>query len=171
MADKTEVTIAEETAEESLFSGLPQELLHELHPVKSRAILLYITGQYSTKQIAGVVGVSDSTIRTWLHQEKVMEIVQELQAREFNIIDTSLKSLRMKAVDTINKLMDSPMEPVRFQASKDILDRTGHKPVSEMKVNKTVTTIEAQLRNLADITIDEADIIDITDIVEQVKDE
>jgi transposase-like protein len=166
MADNTSIT----TAEETLFSGLPQELLHGLSPVKTRAILLYVTGQYTLRQIASVVGVADNTIRTWLHQEEVQQVIRELQTREFNIIDSSLKSLRMQAVETMRQLMDSPMDAVRFQASKDLLDRTGHKPATEMKVDKTITTIESQLKQLADITIEDAEVIDISDLVERVKD-
>lgn len=171
IADNTAITLAEEHNEDdgNLFSGLPSETLVELSPAKNRMILLYITGQYTIPKIAQIIGVSVNTIRAWLSQELVQTVIKELQQREFNIIDSSLKALRMKAVNTIDNLMDSPMDAVRFQASKDILDRTGHKPINEMKVNKTVMTIERQLSELADVTIDEAEIIDITDIVEQVK--
>lgn len=165
MPENTSITSAEDT----LFSGLPQELLHDLPPPKARTILLYITGQYTIRQISSIIGAAENTIRTWLHQERVQEIIKELQAREFNIIDSSLKSLRMQAIETMRELMDSPMDPVKFQASKDILDRTGHKPATEMKVDKTITTIEHQLRELADFTIDESEVIDVSDIAEMVK--
>lgn len=171
MVDDEVITLAEDSNGEdgNLFSGLPSETLVELSPAKSRMILLYITGQYNLPKIAQIVGVSVHTVRAWLMQESVQTVVKELQHREFQIIDSSLKALRMKALNTIDNLMDSPMDAVRFQASKDILDRTGHKPINEMKVNKTVMTIERQLSELADVAIDDAEIIDITDIIEQVK--
>jgi len=84
-------------------------------------------------------------------------------------VDSKLKALRHKAIDTMNELLESDMDNVRFQAAKDILDRGGHRPQQTIKVNKTVTTLEQQLKDLADFTIDDADVIDISDIVEEVK--
>lgn len=153
----------------NLLSGLPSEALAELSPAKNRMILLYLTGHYNYKKIASIIGVSENTIRAWLSQPAVQEVIAELQKREFNIIESSLKAMRMKALDTMNDLMDSPMDPVRFQASKDILDRTGHRPAQNIKVDKTVTTIEKQLAELADFTINDAEVIDITDVVELIK--
>lgn len=165
--ETTELT----SADENLFSGLPEESLRNLPPPKTRMILLYITGQYSIKQIAKVIGVSDNTIRAWLRQDDVQNIIKELQIREYEIIDSSLKSLRMQAIETMRSLLDSPIDQVRFSSSKDILDRTGHKAITEMKVDKTVTTIEKQLAELANVTINESEVIDITDVIEQVKDD
>ena len=50
--------------------------------------------------------------------------------------------------------MDSPIDGIAFQACKDILDRTGHKAKNEIKVDKTVKTIEMQLNDLANEIID-----------------
>jgi hypothetical protein len=173
MADQvpetTELVTEEDSHDGYLLSGLPSEALAELTPAKTRMILLYITGQYNLTKIAQIIGVTDATIRAWLGQPAVQQVMQELQKREWQMIDAALKSLRFRAVDTMDRLMDSPMDAVRFQASKDILDRTGHKAVNEIKVDKTVTTIEQQLKEIADVVIDESEIIDITDVVEQVK--
>ena len=167
MPDKTDLQLNNEP--DNIFSGLPSEALAKLTPAKNRMILLYLTGQYRTKTLASVVGVSENTIRSWLLQPEIQMVIQELQKREFAIIDSSLKALRNKAVNTMEDLMQSPMDAVRFQASKDILDRTGHKAINEIKVDKTVTTIEQQLREIADVTIDESEVIDITDAIELVK--
>ena len=40
---------------------------------------------------------------------------------------------------------------------KDVLDRAGHKPKSEMKIEKTVHTYEQKLGNLIDETIPDVD--------------
>ena len=53
--------------------------------------------------------------------------------------------------------MDSPIDGIAFQACKDILDRTGHKAKNEIKVDKTVKTIEVQMQELADSLISDAD--------------
>lgn len=167
MADETGLTTEYEDG--NIFSGLPSEALAKLTPAKNRLILLYITGQYKIPRLAEIVGISENTARAWLLQPEVQMVIKELQTREFEIIDSSLKALRMKAIETMKALTDSPMDAVRFQASKDILDRTGHKAVTEMKIDKTVRNIEQQLKDIADLTIDESEVIDITDVVEQVR--
>ena len=78
---------------------------------------------------------------------------------EHEMIDVQIKAMRMKAIQKMNDLMDSPIDGIAFQACKDILDRTGHKAKNEIKVDKTVKTIEMQLRDLADDIID-VDFID-----------
>jgi hypothetical protein len=50
--------------------------------------------------------------------------------------------------------MNSPIDGVALQAVKDVLDRAGHKPKNEIKVEKTVTTIEQKMKQLIDATID-----------------
>ena len=70
------------------------------------------------------------------------------------MIDVQIKAMRMKAIEKMNDLMDSPIDRIAFQACKDILDRTGHKAKNEIKVDKTVKTIEMQLNDLANEIID-----------------
>lgn len=157
--------------EPSVFETLPKEMLETLTPGKIRMILLYLTGHYTQTKIAKIIGVNDSTIRAWLIDEKVQAVMKELQAREFAIVEASLKAMRYKALNTMDELMDSNMDNVRFQAAKDVLDRGGHKPQNSIKVEKTVVNLEQQLANLADFTISEDEIIDIDidDLVEEVK--
>ena len=57
----------------------------------------------------------------------------------------------------MNDLMDSPIDGIAFQACKDILDRTGHKAKNEIKIDKTVKTIEMQLSELAEDVLDDVD--------------
>ena len=162
----------EETPEqESLFSGLPQEVVDKLTPAKMRMISMYLTGMYSQCHIAKVIGVSDNTIRAWLMSDEVQTLISIMQEKEFNLIESRLKSMRYKALDTMDDLLDSPIDQVRYNASKDILDRTGHKPQQTIKVDKTVTNIEQQLKQLADFNIDEDNIVDVDvdDIVELIK--
>lgn len=162
----------DETPEqESLFSGLPQEVVDKLTPAKMRMISMYLTGMYSQGHIAKVIGVSANTIRAWLMSDEVQTLISIMQEKEFNLIESRLKSMRYKALDTMDDLLDSPIDQVRYNASKDILDRTGHKPQQTIKVDKTVTNIEQQLKQLADFNIDEDNIVDVDvdDIVELIK--
>ena len=69
---------------------------------------------------------------------------------EHEMIDVQIKAMRMIAIEKMNELMDSPIDGIAFQACKDILDRTGHKAKNEIKVDKTVKTIEMQLSDLAE---------------------
>ena len=63
------------------------------------------------------------------------------------------------------------MDNVAFQAARDILDRTGMKSEQKINVQKTVTTLEQQMKDLADFTISDDDIIDIdvSDVLDEVK--
>jgi hypothetical protein len=53
--------------------------------------------------------------------------------------------------------MNSPIDGVALQAVKDVLDRSGHKQKTEIKIDKTVTTIEQKMKELIDNTIVEAE--------------
>lgn len=164
MTEKNTKAIAETTPKpeaDNLFSGLPEEIMSQITPAKTRMILYWLTGQYSQKKIAQIIGVSESTIRSWLCDSTIQTVIKEIQKREFAVVESSLKAMRYKALDTMNELLDSDMDNVRFSAAKDILDRGGHKPQQNIKVDKTVMTIEQQLQTLADFTIDDSEIIDI----------
>ena len=171
MEDNKLVSTNEAPEQESLFSGLPQEVVDKLTPAKMRMISMYLTGMYSQGHIAKVIGVSANTIRAWLMSDEVQTLISIMQEKEFNLIESRLKSMRYKALDTMDDLLDSPIDQVRYNASKDILDRTGHKPQQTIKVDKTVTNIEQQLKELADFNIDADNIVDVDvdDIVELIK--
>ena len=170
MADKADTTeLTTNDGNESLFSGLPSDVVDNLTPAKTRMIMMYLTGQYSQKKIGQIIGVSETTIRTWLLDPIVQIAIKDIQQKEFAVIDSQLKAMRYAALDTMQGLLNSVMDNVRFQAAKDILDRGGHRPSQNIKVDKTITTLEQQLQSLADFTIDDAEIVDIDDYVEVVK--
>lgn len=125
-----------------------------LEPKLQRFVHLYLTGQYNQRQIAQMLDVHENTISKWLKNENVNASIKEYQAMEHEMIDTQIKAMRMKAIQKMNDLMDSPIDGIAFQACKDILDRTGHKAKNEIKVDKTVKTIEMQLKDLADDVFD-----------------
>ena len=130
-----------------------------LEPKLQRFVHLYLTRQYNQTQLAQLLEVHKNTINSWLKREDVNIAIKEYQAMEHEMIDVQIKAMRMKAIEKMNELMDSPIDGIAFQACKDILDRTGHKAKNEIKVDKTVKTIEMQLRDLADDIID-VDFID-----------
>lgn len=128
-----------------------------LEPKLQRFVHLYLTGQYNQTQLAQLLEVHKNTINSWLKREDVNITIKEYQAMEHEMIDVQIKAMRMKAIEKMNELMDSPIDGIAFQACKDILDRTGHKAKNEIKVDKTVKTIEMQLSDLAENLITDVD--------------
>ena len=128
-----------------------------LEPKLQRFVHLYLTGQYNQTQLAQLREVHKNTINSWLKREDVNIAIKEYQAMEHEMIDVQIKAMRMKAIEKMNELMDSPIDGIAFQACKDILDRTGHKAKNEIKVDKTVKTIEMQLNDLAENLITDVD--------------
>ena len=106
MEDNKLVSTNEAPEQESLFSGLPQEVVDKLTPAKMRMISMYLTGMYSQGHIAKVIGVSANTIRAWLMSDEVQTLISIMQEKEFNLIESRLKSMRYKALDTMDDLLD-----------------------------------------------------------------
>ena len=132
-----------------------------LEPKLQRFVHLYLTGQYNQTQLAQLLEVHKNTINSWLKREDVNIAIKEYQAMEHEMIDVQIKAMRMKAIEKMNELMDSPIDGIAFQACKDILDRTGHKAKNEIKGDKTVKTIEMQLNDLAENLITDVDFTEV----------
>ena len=132
-----------------------------LEPKLQRFVHLYLTGQYNQTQLAQLLEVHKNTVQGWLKREDVNVAIKEYQAMEHEMIDVQIKAMRMKAIEKMNDLMDSPIDGIAFQACKDILDRTGHKAKNEIKIDKTVKTIEMQLNDLANEIITDVDFSEV----------
>ena len=128
-----------------------------LEPKLQRLVNMYLTGKYNHRQLAEICEVHENNINSWLKRDDVMMAIREYQSLEHEMFDIQIKSMRMKAIEKMNELMDSPIDGIAFQACKDILDRTGHKAQQNIKVDKTVKTIEVQMQELADSLISDAD--------------
>lgn len=115
--------------------------------LKQRLAQLYCLGNYSEKDIASILMVSVSTIRKMLRDDTVMSLIEGYQAEEKQIIDSRLKALRNKATETMFELLDSDDDGIRLQASKDILDRSGHKADNNTNLNVNIS-YEQQLQEL-----------------------
>lgn len=119
-----------------------------------RFIHLYVTGMYTLKAIGELLDVTPTTVGSWLKNEKVRLIINSMQESTHDIVNAQLKAMSLKAMTKLNELIDSPIDGVALQAVKDVLDRGGHKPRQEIKVDKTVTTIEQRLSELIDDVLD-----------------
>ena len=83
-------------------------------------------------EIAGEIDVNRSTISRWKHNDKFREGFKGYQAEH-------LSKQVPKALQTMINLLDAKSELVRYQASKDILDRTGYTPVERQQIETTAT--------------------------------
>lgn len=131
--------------------------LSDMDVKQQRFVQMYLTGAYTNKEIASLLDIHINTLYAWLRRDDVKEVINEMQAIEAETVDTYLKSMTNKAVQRLNDLMDSPMDAIALQAVRDVLDRTGHKAKQEIKIDKTVRTIEQQFSDLANNLIDDVD--------------
>lgn len=83
-------------------------------------------------EIATEIDVNRSTISRWKHNDKFREGFKGYQAEH-------LSKQVPKALQTMINLLDAKSELVRYQASKDILDRTGYTPVERQQIETTAT--------------------------------
>lgn len=138
---------SEENVQESALSVLPNVKMQ-------RAIHLYMTGQYSYNKIAQLLELHPNTVQAWFKREDVKKVIGELQDGTHEMVATQLKTLTIQATERLRELMNSPIDGVALQAVKDVLDRAGHKSKQEIKIDKTVTTVEQKMKELIDSTID-----------------
>lgn len=129
--------------------------LVSLPPKVQRFIQLYITGSHTIVQMAELLEVSPRTCHLWLDRQDVQRIIAETQRMTQEAVALNIKHLSLKAINRLADLVDSPVDTVALGAVKDILDRAGHKPRNEIKIDKTVHTIEEQLKNIIDVTLED----------------
>jgi len=140
-------------------SSLP---IMQLKPIQQRFIHLYLTGQYTMTKLSELLDVHINTIAIWMHNPLVKEIIAEMQKEQHEQVAIQLKSMQNKAISAINALLDSPIDAVKLQAAKEVLDRGGHKAKQEIKKDITITTFEQKLSELMDSAID-VNYIDVED--------
>ena len=132
--------------EKSLISTLP--------PEKSRFCMLYLTGNYSIPKLAKALNKHESTLRKWLKLPEVKEVINDLQREQEEYNKNQLKALSAEALNVMHELMDSAMDGVRYQAAKDILDRSGYKPTQKTEKKVEVYSIEQSMKDIIDKTIE-----------------
>lgn len=138
----------------------------DLPPKQQRFVHLYMTGHYTLAKMGELLEVHPQTLSNWLKRKEVKEVINEMQETTHLVVGAQLKAMSNVAAARLLELMDSPIDGVAFQAVRDVLDRAGHRPKQEIKVDKTVTTYEERLKSLID------DVIDVTDYgVEEVNEE
>lgn len=128
--------------------------LIELTPKQQRFVHLYLTGKYNQTELANILEMDLNTVRRWLRNDTIRAYIEEFQKEEHEHVENAIKNMRSKALEKLCDLMDSENDAVALQATKDVLDRTGHKAVQKVEKDIKITTIEQQLSQLIDTTID-----------------
>ena len=122
--------------------------MNSLNPRQQRFVHMYVSGQYSLKQISELMGVQVQTIRSWLKGQQLKTIIGEIQADEDDIVRQGLKAIRMKALYKMSDLINSNIDGIAYQAARDVLDRTGFKPPTKQETKTEVhITFEQQLKD------------------------
>lgn len=142
-------------------------LIPELDYKQQRFVHLYLTGNYKNTELAELFEVHPNTITLWLRKPAIKKAIETLQEDIHNTVSNQLKNLTLKAVDRLNDLIESPIDGVALQAVNSILDRAGHRPKQEIKVDKTVTTIEQKMKQLIDSTIDINDLEELEEVLDE----
>ena len=96
----------------------------------------------------------------------IKSALEEAQQEIFEQVSYELKGMSIKAVKKLGDLIDSPMDAIALQAVRDVLDRGGHKPKNEIKIDKTVTTIEEKMKQIIDMTIPDGVIEEVLELDE-----
>lgn len=120
---------------------------------QQRFVGLYLTGQFDLSKIAQLLDVHRNTLTLWLKREDVKSVIVDTQELTHEIVASQLKTLTIAATNKLMSLINSPIDGVALNAVKDVLDRAGHKPRQEIKIDKTVT-FEEKLRDIMDKTLD-----------------
>ncbi len=156
-------TLMEVIRQEDLEDSIDQEIAvyGQYAQVKKRLVHLYISGHFTLRQIAVVLGVSVGTISKWLKQDDVREAIQRFQDEEDIIASSMMKSLRIIAINKQRELIEgAENEMVSAIMIRDLLDRTGHKPVEKKQIEVNMT-YEERLQKLVEGV--EYDVIDVNE--------
>lgn len=118
-------------------NGTILEDFSELSEIQQRYIIEKFRTNKSDIQIAKEIGVTNVSISRWKQKEKFRR-----GERAFNA--GVLESYVPKALQTMMSLLEAKSELVRYQAAKDIMDRTGYTSIEtiEFTDESTVTFID-----------------------------
>lgn len=135
----------------------------QFSPKMQRFVQLYMTGQYTLNKLAQLLEVHPNTLGKWLKRADVKTFITQMQSETHDIVATKLNILTLNAVNKLSELINSPIDGVALQAVNSTLDRGGHRPKQEIKVDKTITTYEEKMKKLIDDTIEDVEY----DVVEE----
>lgn len=103
-----------------------------------------VTTSLTQQEIAEVVGVRRETVSKYQNHSEFEDLKMKYE-REFlgDLVSPALRELR--------ELLSAESDSVRLNAVKDILDRTGHKPIDKTEISGGMTVNNP----FADLTTEE----------------
>lgn len=110
-----------------------------LNPKQKKCIELMVAGDRKQKEIATILHVTEATICNW---KKNKEFIDEY----ISSLKDSMKDVAAKAFNTEVTLLKARSEMVRLMAAKDILDRAGFKPDSNVSIDLEPVVIVNDLK-------------------------
>lgn len=110
-----------------------------LNSKQKKCIELMVIGDRKQKEIATILHVTEATICNW---KKNKEFMDEYTSS----LKDSMKDVAAKAFNTEVTLLKARSEMVRLMAAKDILDRAGFKPDSNVSIDLEPVVIVNDLK-------------------------
>ncbi|HIW85842.1 MAG TPA: helix-turn-helix domain-containing protein [Candidatus Eubacterium faecipullorum] len=95
---------------------------------QKQCLELMLSGEFTQKQIAEKIGVTEQTITNWKKKEEFCKEYNSALKRKINLHAAAA----FKAEADLLKRADS--DAVKLNAAKDILDRAGFKPRDEVSL-------------------------------------
>lgn len=98
-------------------------------------IELLFEGELSQLEISEQLKVHPTTISRWKREPEFVEAMR-------SFTDSVIAKSTPKAMSTMVKLLDARSELVRYNASKDLLDRAGFMPTIKQDINTNVGSVQ-----------------------------
>lgn len=108
---------------------------------QKKCLELMLTGDYTQKEIAKEIGVTEQTIVNWKKNDEFAEEYNSALKKRINLHAAAA----FKTETELLKNADS--DSVRLNAAKDILDRAGFKPRDEVSL---IPHIDESLKEMKD---------------------
>jgi Bacterial regulatory proteins, luxR family. len=105
---------------------------------QKKCLEIMVLGAFTQKEISEQIDVAARTISVW---KKNPEFVAELD----RLIKLNIQSFAPKAFKKMTELMDSESPSVRYQATKDVLDRAGYKATDKVELSGALNNPFAEL--------------------------
>lgn len=99
---------------------------------QKECLALMLAGEFTQKEIAKKIGVTEQTIVNWKKKKEFEEEFNKALHKKINL--TAAKAFKTEVA--LLDMADS--DSVRLNAAKDILDRAGFKPKDEIELTKPV---------------------------------
>ena len=95
---------------------------------RAKALAMLVSGDYSLKQIADKLKISEKTLYNWRQEE---EFDSELKRR----LNIKIGTVTAKALKVQEDMLESHSDMIKHLAAKDLLDRGGFGATNNVKID------------------------------------